>query len=610
MSRSASTNRRRTYREAAEDFRENPGQLQACESRGHCVVLAGPGSGKTKTLTAKIARILAEDVRPPRGIACITYSLECAGELKNRLAALGIEEARNVFIGTVHSFCFTKIVLPFGHLSALGLLPDSAVATDDQRAELFAAALKAAVSADENPAHWRVRFDCYRRTYPDQDSREFLETDEQLAALVRNYEAALRAANLIDFDGMVLDGLRLVERHEWVRRLIHARFPILAVDEYQDLGLPLHRIVESLCFTAGIRLFAVGDPDQSIYGAFGARPELLQELSKRKGVEAVRLPFNYRCGQKIVSMSETVLGEARGYQSKAKTQGTIDFYECLEGLAQQADLLCREIIPPALARRQGRTLGDIAVLYLDRNDGEVIAETVARMGLKFVRIDKGAPYRRTPLTRWIEDCAKWCSGGWKHGQPRLSLLIRAWLGFERSLRSPLDRRARRVDLVRFLFTHREASLSLRDWLADLEATSLREVLASEATMADERVALAELQAACAGEGKLAALTIGGFSGQTGSPNHLNLITLHSAKGLEFDVVVMMGMDQGRIPNWSAKTAALKQEQRRLFYVGLTRARHEIHMTFSGFTVSPRGFRFDNGASEFLLEVQSKLAENA
>ena len=607
MSRSASLSRRQSYREAAADFRDNPGQLQAYESRGNCVVLAGPGSGKTKTLTVKLARMLAEDVRPPQGIACITYSLECAGELQHRLAALGVEERRNIFIGTVHSFCFKNIVLPYGHLSDLGLLPSPAVATDAQREAALADALGKTISSDELPSRWSVRFDCYRRTYPDLESREFLETDPQLAALVVHYEAALRAKNLIDFDSMVLDGLRLIERHEWVRRLMRARFPILAVDEYQDLGLPLHRIVISLCFEAGIRLLAVGDPDQSIYGAFGSRPELLQALAKMKGMEAVRLPFNYRCGQTIVTMSETVLGHARGYRSKAKQLGTIDFYECPDGLAQQAERVCHEIVPAALARGVGRKLGDIAVLYLDKNDGEVIADAVARAGMKFVRIDKGAPYRRTPLTRWIEDCARWCSGGWRLGHPRLSLLLRAWLGFDSALRSPLERRERRVEFVRFLFAHRDANLPLCDWLKDLEATSLRAVLVREPTLADEGIALAELQVACAGAGKLSGLTIGAFSGQTGSPDHLNLITLYSAKGLEFDAVVIFGMDQGRIPNWGAKSAESKQEPRRLFYVGLTRARHEVHMTYSGWRTTPYGRVFHDGASEFLLEVQAKLA---
>src|ERR1700751_4825682 len=109
----------REYLKAAIELRDNPGQLAAYESIGHCVVLAGPGSGKTKTLTIKLARMLGEDVRPPRGIACITFNSECAEELQRRLEKLGIYPSRNVFIGTVHSFCFRNIVLPYARLAGL-----------------------------------------------------------------------------------------------------------------------------------------------------------------------------------------------------------------------------------------------------------------------------------------------------------------------------------------------------------------------------------------------------------------------------------------------------------------------------------------------------------
>ena len=112
------------YLKAAEDFCGNPGQLGAYESTGHCVVLAGPGSGKTKTLTVKLARMLAEDVEVPRGVACITYNNECARELETRLAALGIQPGPRVFIGTVHSFSLTQIVIPYEKPAGLNL-PDN-----------------------------------------------------------------------------------------------------------------------------------------------------------------------------------------------------------------------------------------------------------------------------------------------------------------------------------------------------------------------------------------------------------------------------------------------------------------------------------------------------
>ena len=105
-------------------------------------------------------------------------------------------------------------------------------------------------------------------------------------------------------------------------------------------------------------------------------------------------------------------------------------------------------------------------------------------------------------------------------------------------------------------------------------------------MRDESVAVANLLRVCGKDGKLNELTVAGLGGQAGSPEHLNLITLHSAKGLEFDVVVMMGMDQGRMPSWAARTPESKREPRRLFYVGVTRSRHEVHITFSGFPSVP------------------------
>jgi ATP-dependent DNA helicase UvrD/PcrA len=139
---------------------------------------------------------------------------------------------------------------------------------------------------------------------------------------------------------------------------------------------------------------------------------------------------------------------------------------------------------------------------------------------------------------------------------------------------------------------------------------LKPVLKKEPTLRDESVAVSALIRVCAKDGKLNELTLAGLGGQSGSKDHVNLITLHSAKGLEFEVVVMMGMEQGRMPSWAAKTVESKREPRRLFYVGLTRARHEVHLTFSGFTVSRYGRRFDNGPSEFVIEVAKRLKERS
>jgi DNA helicase-2/ATP-dependent DNA helicase PcrA len=126
-------------------------------------------------------------------------------------------------------------------------------------------------------------------------------------------------------------------------------------------------------------------------------------------------------------------------------------------------------------------------------------------------------------------------------------------------------------------------------------------------MRDERDAFAIIVEASGANGEIGSWTVELFAGQGGSPENLNLITLHSAKGLEFRVVIMMGMEQGRIPRWDSADQA-KREQRRLFYVGLTRAKEEVHLIYSGWTMNQYGRRFENGPSEFLQEVRSRLEE--
>lgn len=598
------------YITASRDFDNNAPQRRAYDSDGHCVVLAGPGSGKTKVLTAKIARLLAEDIREPRGIACVTYSSECARELVRRLGCLGVRTSRNLFIGTVHSFCLKSVVIPYARLSGVQLADPVRVASVEEQDIAFQRSLANTVSTDENPDTWRPRCDSLRRTALERTDDVWGNDGPDEAKVVIEYERLLHNAGLIDFDDMVFLGLKLIERHRWLRKVLQARFPVLVVDEYQDLGLALHRIVLALCFQEerACRLFAVGDADQSIYGFTGAKPELLRELTGRHSVQNVTLRLNYRSKQSIVAASEVVLGEKRGYEAASGAGGLIEFHECPEGLCQQANKVCQNLVPDVLRRKVARNLGEIAVLYQDRYMGDEIAECVTACGLSFVRIDRNSYYRKTPLTRWLEECAMWCTGGWRSGTPPLSSLINPWLAFNNIESGDTVALSPTKDLLRFLCLHRNHSVLLKDWLKSFGEACLLGLFRCDLTLGDEAHAFSQLSAAADDNGPLGEWSVEQFAGQGGSPDHLRLLTLHSCKGLEFDVVFMLGLDQGRIPKFFQKTPESKRESRRLFYVGLTRARNEAHLLYSGWTENKYGRRFRDGPSEFLLEVRRSIGD--
>jgi len=181
MSPTSASAHKPPYMLAAAQLRSNDGQWAAYNSMGHCVMLAGPGSGKTKTLTIKMARMLAEDVKPPRGIACITYNNQCARELKRRLKALGVDDGHRTSIGTLHGFCLKHIVLPYAQLAKLPKTYPITVASTAETKAIQQEALGKTIGVDER---WNIRFEAYRRTILDRNSEEWHTKDEQAAQVI------------------------------------------------------------------------------------------------------------------------------------------------------------------------------------------------------------------------------------------------------------------------------------------------------------------------------------------------------------------------------------------------------------------------------------------
>lgn len=572
------------YAIAAESLKKNDEQFEAYESEGNCVVLAGPGAGKTKTMTIKLARLLEEEVRAPQRLACITYSNACVGEIRGRLKKLGVAEDGRLRLATVHSFCLTQLVLPYARLAGLEVPDPLVVASPTQSRQLFEKAHLKTLGSPA-PKWFRMESDKLRRTIVDQGSKEWKNWNGLEPPVVEANQRLLLENGMIDFDGIVLTSLRLIEGHNWVRQCIRAKFPIIVIDEYQDLGLPLHRMVLALMNEAGVRMIAVGDPDQSIYGFTGAQPWLLKELAALPNVQAVRLKLNYRCGDQIIAASKMLLPDPSEFKSHDGRKGTIIFYQLGCDTRGQAEYALERLVPTLLKENEKWRPGDIAVLYRTLNEGNSAAAAADKLGYEYFRLDNGSPIKRTRVTEWLTDCARWCAGGWETGSVTLGEILKGWRGLRRSLTREADVLAARAKLISFLFATRDGAMSLQKWLASISETCVNDIFAEEPGVGDEQENFEELRGAAKTGGKLSGYTVETFGNQGRSPDQINLMTLHSSKGLEFQAVIMINLEEGAIPSTYDKTKEAVEEAGRLFYVGLTRAMSSVHLIYA-FNESP------------------------
>lgn len=570
---------------AREELATNERQWLAFNVDGHCVVLAPPGSGKTKLLTTRLANDLATRIRRPHGAACITLTNAAADELERRLDALGVDRRSTLFVGTVHSFALTRVVLPFAAVGGFPELSNPRIASDRQ----VKAALDQAVSEFYDESKRRFADSTVSRLRKMMDPEQYALAGGHIARATERFEQILHDQGLLDFDDIVIRAVGLVEEHAFVRRALAARYPHLYVDEYQDLAPGLDRLVRALCFdyTANAELFAVGDPFQSIYGWAGSRPELLDELSARSGVTVVQLDINYRSGNEIIRISSRALGEQREVRG-LREGGTVTAHRVPEGFDDQV-VAAAELIEGYASN--GISYDEVAVLCQSNANCVSTADALRGVGLP-VYVRDNDEYRLTTATLLIEGLAAWAILPRGQSGHRLGHLLRRWRLFVRDAD---------VALVRLLLETRDMGEEpATAFLEALDDLGLKRALATP-SRADDAIEVAKMRRSLT-SGKLAGLTITGLAERARALGRVYVTTMTASKGLEFDVIVMLGVEDGRIPFFNSKGAAL-EEDRRKFYVSLTRARHAVHIFYSGWFQWKPGGRINNdGPSRFLREL--------
>lgn len=645
----------------------NPAQVEAASHRGSpLLIVAGAGSGKTRVLTQRIAHLIQQGDARPSEILAITFTNKAAREMQDRVAALVGPVSRAMWVMTFHSACVRILRREAGRLgiSTNFSIYDSA---DSQR--LMAMVVKDLdLDPKRNPPRaLSSRVSALKNELTDEDDfarRAETPPDRVLAQAYAEYQRRLRQANAFDFDDLIGSTVAVLQLFPDVAEHYRRRFRHILVDEYQDTNHAQYVLVRELVGDGrdGVppgELCVVGDADQSIYAFRGATIRNIEEFERDyPDARTVLLEQNYRSTQTILDAANRVIARNGGRRPKklwtdAGAGAPIVTYVA-DDEHDEARFVADEI--DALVDKEGVRAGDVAVFYRTNAQSRSLEEIFVRVGLPYTVVGGVRFYERREVRdaiaylRALANPADDVSLRRILNVPKRGIgdraeeVIESFAQRERiSFGAALDRVAEIPGLA--TRSHKQATSfallmsDLRTLVesgtgpalilqAILEQTGyLAELQASHDPQDETRIEnLAELESVAAEfERDTDEPTLTGFLERVSlvadaddipdddDPDHddgvVTLMTLHTAKGLEFPVVFLTGMEDGIFPHIrSLGSDSELEEERRLAYVGITRARERLYLS-RAVTRSAWGSPMQNPASRFLDEIPAELVES-
>jgi DNA helicase-2/ATP-dependent DNA helicase PcrA len=623
-----------------------PQRQAVTHGEGPLLVLAGPGSGKTRVITRRAA-YLAVTRTQPRHILAITFTNKAAQEMADRMAALGVD--RSLTVCTFHSLCARLLRL---HADRAGLAPSFSIFDQKDRVQAVKEAIQRCSLSDANfqPSRVEHRISRFKNAMispaqVEQDAKGFeLRT---LAKIYAAYEQVLAEQDALDFDDLLLRFARLLGEDAELRDQLEDRYRYLLVDEYQDTNHSQYLIARGLALTHH-NLCVTGDPDQSIYGWRGANlGNILDFEEDFPDAVVVRLEQNYRSTKRILAAADAVIQRNRKRKAKAlwtdNAEGTaVRVVQC-EDAADEAAFVAGGI---KTLHRQGVSYNGIAIFYRINALTRRLEEALRQAAIPY-RIVRGVefysrkeikdvtaylrvlvnPNDEMSLLRIINTPAR---GIGKTTVDRLTAHARAtgqpvsaWLSRAGQIdaigSAAADRLAAFAKLMATLqpIIHGPARQAIDNVLT---MTGLGEALEAEAendSAPQENVN--ELITAAAEyderqpDGTLVEWlqTISLTSDQDAYDSNattVTLMTLHAAKGLEFPHVFIIGCEEGILPHQQrADSQADIEEERRLLFVGMTRAQQALTLTHARYR-EWRGMTQRVGPSKFLDELPREHIE--
>ncbi|MCR4410921.1 MAG: UvrD-helicase domain-containing protein [Thermoguttaceae bacterium] len=547
----------------------DPDQRAAAEAvDGPVLIVAGPGTGKTRTLTHRLAHLVAERGAAPEACLALTFSRRAAAEMAERLQRLLPGRASQVPVMTFHALGL-RLLREFG--GRLGMPESFQVASDADRAAMLAESL---ATSEHTARSWLVRIARHKRGAA---GRALADRGEEVFAL---YERQMRARGWIDFDDLVLVPLRLLQEHPDVREQLQRRFRWISVDEFQDLDAAQYALLRLLVPADG-NIAAIGDPDQAIYGFRGADVGCFQRFSEDfPGARAFHLTRNYRSTQTIIDAALQLIAPAslvagRRLEAGGLGQEHVEIHACATERAEA------EFVVHAIERlvggstffsldsdratgheAEGLSFADIAVLYRTDAQADPLVEAFERSGMPY-QCRSHEPLTEHPAVRSLIGRMREIGQGPGADTPVLERLERA--AAEAGANGPLAES--------LLAALRAAASGCG---ADLARFFSELALGTEIDLWDARA------------------------------DRVSLLTLHAAKGLEFPVVFLVGCEDGLLPlHWGNPDEAALAEERRLFFVGMTRARRRLVLTHAKRRLRHGSVRPTN-PSPFLCDIEQRL----
>ncbi|MBN1379116.1 MAG: UvrD-helicase domain-containing protein [Gammaproteobacteria bacterium] len=608
----------------------NPPQRQAVKTIDrHMLVLAGAGSGKTRVITEKIASLLKKHRVDAEQIVAVTFTNKAALEMRKRVAArVGSKPAKGLSISTFHTLGLG--ILRLG-AESLGYKPGFSIFDAQDSEKLLQELLRdknESYAEDERTALWQISN--LKSALLNTEQAVKLATDDQQLALARlyaRYQRQLLAYNAVDFDDLILQPVQLLRENKKIRQYWHKRLRYLLVDEYQDTNNSQYEMVR-LLLGKQARLTAVGDDDQSIYAWRGAQAQNLQRLSDDfKDLQLIKLEQNYRSNNRILKCANTLIAHnprhfEKNLWSELGVGDPVRVLQCADP-EQEAEQVVAEILH--LKFQKHCRFSEFAILYRGNHQSRLF-ESALRMHNIPYRVSGGtAFFERTEIKdllaylRLIVNSADDAAllrvintprreigadtleklGQFASQQNRGLFEAASMPELEHQLSSPARKRLQRfIDWISELnIVSRTESAhtvlaqlidgcSYNDWLLN----SCKDKTVAEARMRnlqdlldwvykigqqqDNGLSTEDLVS------RLALMDIIERNEEEKELDAIQLLTLHAAKGLEFPYVFLVGMEEGLLPHRSSETDEAIEEERRLAYVGITRAQRALCLSFA------------------------------